>query len=78
MILLLRAKKGKAMSKRVELLPCKCGKTPKLRYRMPYSWVQCKCGRQSARFVDGYEQVDPEAVRAAIADWNEKYGVKVE
>lgn len=45
-------------------------------YRMPYSWVQCKCGRQSARFVDGYEQVDPEAVRAAIDDWNERCGRK--
>ena len=64
------------MSKREDILPCKCGKTPTLRYRMPYSWVQCMCGRQSARFVDGYEQVDPEAVRAAIDDWNERCGRK--
>lgn len=64
------------MSKREDILPCKCGKTPTLRYRMPYSWVQCKCGRQSARFADGYEQVDPEAVRAAIDDWNERCGRK--
>ena len=63
------------MSKRPDILPCKCGKTPTLRYRMPYSWVECnKCGRHSKAFVDGYEQVDPDAVRAAIADWNERHG----
>lgn len=66
------------MSKRPDILPCKCGKTPTLRYRMPYSWVECKCGRQSLLFADYYEQVDPDAVRDAIADWNKRYGRKDE
>ena len=66
------------MRKMAEILPCKCGKTPALRYRMPYSWVQCQCGRQSKRFADGYEQVDSEAVQAAIEDWNERFGRKDE
>lgn len=60
------------MSKREELLPCVCGRMPKLRYTMPYNWVQCKCGRHSNPFIDGYEQVDPESVAAAINDWNER------
>ncbi len=66
------------MSKRSDILPCKCGKTPTLRYRMPFSWVECKCGRKTRYYSDGYEQVDPEAVRAAIEEWNEKYGKKEE
>jgi len=66
------------MSKKAELLQCKCGKTPTLRYRMPYSWVQCKCGRQTHQYADIYEQVDPEAVQSAIKEWNEKYGKKDE
>lgn len=66
------------MSKKLELLPCKCGKAPTLRYRMPFSWVQCKCGRQTKRYADGYEQVDPEAVAEAIKEWNERYGMKEE
>ena len=66
------------MSKKAGLLPCKCGKTPTLRDRMPYSWVKCKCGRQTKRYADGYEQVDPEAVAEAIKEWNERYGVKEE
>ena len=66
------------MSKRSDILPCKCGKTPTLRYRMPYSWVECKCGRTSKAFSDYYEQVDPDAVKAAIADWNERHGRKDE
>ena len=66
------------MSKRADILLCKCGKTPTLRYRMPYSWVECKCGRCSKAFSDYYEQVDPDAVKAAIADWNERHGRKTD
>lgn len=66
------------MSKRNDILTCKCGQTPTLRYRMPYSWVQCECGRKTNLYVDGYEQVDPDAVNDAINEWNEKYGIKVE
>lgn len=66
------------MSKWEELLPCRCGRMPKLRYRMPFSWVQCKCGLCTSAYVDGYEQVDPDSVKAAIDEWNEKFGKRVE
>lgn len=60
------------MSKRPDILPCKCGRTPTLRYRMPYSWIECKCGRSTKMYADFYEQVDPDAVRSAINEWNKK------
>lgn len=66
------------MSKRPDILKCKCGSTPILRYRSGLTWIECKCGRKSSRFLDGYEQVDPDAVWAAIEDWNERHGRKDE
>lgn len=48
-----------------------CGKDAKVRYRMPYTWVECKkkCLRTGV-FADWYEQSDPEARRRAIEEWN--------
>ena len=52
--------------------PCPiCGRAAKVRYKMPYTWVECKkkC-TASGYFIDGYEQCDPEARARAIAEWN--------
>ena len=55
-----------------KLLPCKCGKAAKVRYKIPYTWVECKrkCGMHTGVYCDGYEQCDPESRKQAIADWN--------
>ena len=48
-----------------------CGGTAKVRYKMPYTWVECKrCGLMGAQISDWYEQRDPESRKAAIEDWN--------
>ena len=54
------------------LKPCpRCGKQAKVRYRMPYTWVQCKkCEMRTGYYVDGYEQQDYESRMQAIAEWN--------
>lgn len=48
-----------------------CGKQAKVRYRMPYTWVECKkkCTK-TGYYINGYEQNDPEARARAIAEWN--------
>lgn len=55
-----------------KLLPCKCGADARIRYRMPFTWVECKkkCGIRTGVFCDGYEQSDPESRRKAIETWN--------
>lgn len=55
-----------------KLLPCKCGADARVRYRMPFTWVECKkkCGIRTGVFCDGYEQCDPESRRKAIETWN--------
>ena len=50
----------------------KCGKIPKVRYILPVTWVECKCGRRSKYVSDIYEQNDPESRASAIEDWNRK------
>lgn len=48
-----------------------CGRDAKVRYKLPYTWVECKrkCTK-TGYFVDWDEQCDPEARRKAIAEWN--------
>ena len=60
------------MSNQIEPLNCNCGAKARVRYNMPYTWVECKkkCGMHTGVYCDGYEQNDPEARRKAIADWN--------
>ena len=50
----------------------RCGGAPKVRYSMPFTWVECKkCKLQSLKIPDyGYEQRDPESRAIAIEDWN--------
>ena len=61
------------MFERIEINPCiQCGRKPKVRYDMPYTWIQCQCGRKSQSFIDGYEQNDPESRASAVRDWNRK------
>lgn len=41
------------MFERIEINPCiQCGRKPKVRYDMPYTWIQCQCGRKSQSFID--------------------------
>ena len=39
-----------------KLLPCKCGADARIRYRMPFTWVECKkkCGMRTGYYVDGW------------------------
>ena len=55
-----------------ELRHCpKCGGTAKIRYQMPFTWVECKkCHLRSLIPDYGYEQRDPESRAMAIEDWN--------
>ena len=59
-----------------KLLPCKCGADARIRYRMPFTWVECKkkCGIRTGVFCDGYEQNDPESRRKAVDTWNKIVG----
>lgn len=62
-------KKGKKME---DIKPCPvCGKQAKVRYRMPYTWIECKkkC-TMSGYYIDWDEQCDPKARSQAISDWN--------
>ena len=61
-----------------KILPCKCGKQAKVRYRMPYTWVECKkkCGMRTGVYCDCYEQHDPDSRREAIAEWNKRVSDK--
>ena len=51
---------------------CTCGADARVRYRIPFFWVECKkkCGMKTGFHCDGYEQCDPEAREAAVKDWN--------
>ena len=56
-----------------ELRHCpRCGGAAKIRYRIPFTWVECKkCHLQSETIPDyGCEQRDPESRAIAIEDWN--------
>lgn len=56
-----------------ELRHCpRCGGTAKIRYQMPFTWVECKkCKLSSERIPDyGYDQRDSESRAMAIDDWN--------
>ena len=64
------------MTKIPEIKPCSCGAPGRLRYRMPFNWVECKkkCGNRTGSYCDYYEQHDPDAIREAVKDWNaQKY-----
>ena len=62
------------------LKPCKCGSAARIRYRMPYTWVECKkkCGMRTGSFVDGYDQRDLKAERKAVQEWNRMVNKDVE
>ena len=54
-----------------ELKPCRrCGRYPRIRYRMPCAQVVCKCGAHTAVICDSYKQEDSKQVAAAA--WNAK------
>ena len=56
-----------------ELKPCpRCGKQAKIRYKMPYTWIECKkkCGMKTGYYADWYEQADLASRIKAIAEWN--------
>lgn len=56
-----------------ELRHCpRCGAAAKVKYKMPYTWVECKkCKLHSELIPDySYEQRDPDSRRLAIEDWN--------
>jgi len=51
---------------------CKCGAKARIRYRIPYFWVECdkKCGMKTGFHADGDEQYDPRAKAKAVVEWN--------
>lgn len=55
-------------------MPCpRCGKMPRIRYRMPWNWVECrKCELTSRPVGDWYEMREEDSVIEAIEDWNER------
>lgn len=61
-------------AKATDLKPClRCGRLPRIRYRMPCAQVVCKCGAHTAVICDSYEQGDSKQV-AAVA-WNARQEV---
>lgn len=58
---------------KVLIRKCRCGAAHRIRYREPYVWIECKkkCGMQTG-FHRGTGIDDPEAVKAAIEEWNRK------
>jgi len=57
-----------------KIKPCPlCGKQGKVRYRLPYTWVECKskkCCAKTGVYADWDEQCDPHARKQAIDAWN--------
>ena len=55
-----------------KLLPCKCGKSARIRYNTPTVWVECskKCGMMTHYYFDYTEQCDRESRKLAIDEWN--------
>jgi len=46
---------------------------PRIRYRMPWNWVECrKCELTSRPVGDWYEMREEDSVIEAIEDWNER------
>lgn len=55
-----------------KILPCKCGSDARVRYRLPYYWVECKkkCGMKTGFHLDVFNQCNPKAKQEAIEEWN--------
>lgn len=56
-----------------ELKPCPiCNGKGKVRYKMPYHWVECrkKCGAKTGVYADFEQHCDPHARNQAIDAWN--------
>lgn len=51
---------------------CKCGAYPRIRYKIPVVWVECrkKCGMKTGYFVDKTMPHDPDSEAEAIKAWN--------
>ena len=58
--------------KNEKTIPCKCGAEARIRYKAPYTWVECKkkCGMRTGVFMDWYEFCDPTQRKRAVAEWN--------
>ena len=63
-----------------KLNPCaECGGAARIRYRMPWTWVECKkkCGNHTSFYPDmGYDQRDKDSRQLAIDEWNKDNKVK--
>ena len=57
-----------------EPLKCTCGADPRVRYRYPYAWVECKrkCGMSSGFVSDVAGDREYECKQFAIELWNKK------
>jgi len=57
----------------IQPLPCVCGGQPRVMYRQPYHWVECKrkCGMHTGYYPDGFEQNDRLSRLDAIKKWNQ-------
>ena len=52
---------------------CVCGAEARVRYRMPFFWVECKkkCGMKTGCVRDSLEELyDPNAREEAVRIWN--------
>lgn len=62
------------MDQKIMPLPmkCSCGAYPRIRYKVPVVWVECrkKCGMKTGYFPDKTVPHDPESEAEAILAWN--------
>jgi hypothetical protein len=53
-------------------MQCSCGAYPRIRYRIPVVWVECrrKCGMKTGFYPDKAGTHDPDSEAEAIMAWN--------
>ena len=51
---------------------CKCGADARIRYKKPFTWVECKkkCGMKTGCYCDIIGEPDPHSQLQAITAWN--------
>jgi len=57
----------------VKLNKCKCGSDARVRYKKPYTWVECKnkCGVRTGVYCDIIGEEDAFSRKRAEQAWNE-------
>ena len=59
-------------SEHLQVMDCKCGSEARVRYKIPYYWVECKrkCGMKTGFYPDKKEVRDPQSEDEAVKAWN--------